>query len=64
MANAQGVKHLTLTYDESDFNYSYDTDSCLSIESETLQFVLVEDTLAPALPYFPLYVLISPDLNY
>lgn len=64
MANAQGVKHLTLTYDESDFNYSYDTDSCLSIDSETLQFVLGEDTLAPALPYFPLYVLISPDLNY
>ncbi|MBQ6063611.1 MAG: hypothetical protein IJK87_08275 [Prevotella sp.] len=63
-ANAQSVKHLTLTYNEPDFSYSYDTDGCLAIDSEILPFVLGEDTLAPALPYFPLYVLINPELDY
>lgn len=63
-ANSQSVKHLTLTYNEPDFSYSYDTDGCLAIDSEALPFVLGEDTLAPALPYFPLYVLINPELDY
>ena len=61
---AQSVKHITLSYNESDFIYSYDSGGNLNISSNTVSFVLGEDSLAPALPYFPVYVLINQELEY
>lgn len=61
---AQIVKTISLNYDERDFIYQYDADSCLSVVSFKYNSLFSEDILAPALPYIPIYVLIGENQEY
>ena len=60
----QIIKTVPLNYDEKDFIYQYDVDSCLSIVSFKHNSVFGENISSPALPYIPIHVLIGENQEY
>ena len=57
------TKTVSLTYDISDFFFN-DIDNCLYIGSPNITFSLDSDSLKPALPLIPIYVLVDVNSDF
>ena len=63
-AYGQTEKNITLNYCEKDFIYKYNNEGLLTINTIKYPSVFQEDTLAPALPYICVNVLIGKDQEF
>ena len=63
IAYSETTKVVTLNFDYNDFHFET-VDGCLQISSDKYNLFFKEDTLAPALPYICINVLIGPKDKY